>query len=64
LEVEMAIQYKFVNGMGDEHHEKLLMTAANDGWWVKAMAANPSHTGIESNATVIVLMERQTPEPQ
>ena len=57
----MAIQYKFVNGMGDEHHEKLLMESVADGWWVKAMTSNPSHTGIEGNATIIVLMETQTP---
>jgi hypothetical protein len=60
----MAMQYKFVNGTGDEQHEKALMAEAGEGWWVKAMALNSSHTGIENNATVVVLMERQTLEPQ
>ena len=59
----MAIQYKFVNGMGEEDHEKRIMEAVADGWLPKMMTSNPTAKGVSDNETVMVLMEKLIAEP-
>jgi hypothetical protein len=57
----MNIEYKFVNGQGDSHHEKAINAAATEGYAVKLMAFDPSETANVNNQQIVILMEKRNP---
>jgi hypothetical protein len=54
-----AIEYKFVNGQGDDRHEKEINAAGANGYTVRLMVIDSSDTANVKNEHVVVLMEKR-----